>query len=204
LETSAPESGWVATAVERDVPMATGTVVVLRPIADPDRDLVTRAVAGDRSAFEALLRRHYDDVNRVAWRVMGSRTDADDIAQEVCCTLVEKIGSFKGEAKFRTWLMGIVVNACRDHHRRRATWTRTKERLSVLISLDRPPDGRDIDRRLWLKTELAKLDGRLRETIVLVGEGLTHEEAAHALGVAESTVSSRLYEARQKLTEGGS
>jgi DNA-directed RNA polymerase specialized sigma24 family protein len=81
---------------------------------------------------------------------------------------------------------------------------RTKERLSVLISLDRPPDGRDIDRRLWLKTELAKLDGRLRETIVLVGEGLTHGEAAHALGVAESTVSSRLYEARQKLTEGGS
>src|SRR5215470_5177967 len=78
---------------------------------DPDRDLVDRAAGGDRAAFEALLRRHYDRIHRVAWRVTGSRSDAQDIAQDVCCALVEKIGSFKGEARFTTWLVGIVVNA---------------------------------------------------------------------------------------------
>ena len=62
----------------------------------------------------------------------GSRADADDIAQDVCCALVEEIGSFRGEAKFATWLTGIVVNACRDHRRRGLTLTRLRERLSVL------------------------------------------------------------------------
>jgi RNA polymerase sigma-70 factor (ECF subfamily) len=204
LTTSVPESGWIASAVERDVPLPVGTLVVLRPVSDPDRDLVIRAADGDRAAFEGLLRRHYDGIHRAAWRLARSRADADDITQEVCCTLVEKIATFKGEAKFKTWLMGIVVNACRDHYRRRASWTRTKDRLLVLVGLDRAPDGRDADRRIWLQTTLAKLDDRLRETIVLVGEGLTHGEAAHALGVAESTVSSRMLEARRKLSEGGS
>jgi RNA polymerase sigma-70 factor (ECF subfamily) len=51
---------------------------------------------GDRDAFDFLLRRHYDRIYRVAWRLTGSRTDAQYIAQEVCCTLVEKIGGKSG------------------------------------------------------------------------------------------------------------
>ena len=62
-------------------------------------------VAGNRDAFETLLRAHYDRIHGLAWQLTGSRADADDIAQDVCCTLVEKIGSFRGEAKFTTWLM---------------------------------------------------------------------------------------------------
>ena len=79
----------------------------------PRREIVSRS---------RLLRRHYDLMHRVAWRLTGSRADAQDIAQEVCCTLVEKIGSFKGEARFTTWLIGIVRNACHDHHRRGSAW----------------------------------------------------------------------------------
>ncbi len=153
---------------------------------DPDRDLVDRAAGGDRDAFESLLRRHYDRIHRIAWRVTGSRSHAEDVAQDVCCTLVEKIGSFKGEAKFTTWLTGIVVNACRDHRRRGLTLARLRERLSVLASLAPRPDGRDAYRRSWLASELARLDPLLRDTVVLVvGEDLTHAEAARALGVAE-------------------
>ncbi len=85
---------------------------------DPDRELVDGAASGDRNAFEALLRRHYERIYRIAWRMTGSGSDAEDIAQDVCCTLVEKIGTFKGEAKFTTWLTGIVMNASRDHRRR--------------------------------------------------------------------------------------
>ena len=168
---------------------------------DPDRDLVVSAVRGNREAFESLLRRHYDRVHRVAWRLTGSRADAEDIAQDVCCTLVEKIVRFKGEAKFATWLTGIVVNACRDHHRRGVTLARLRERLSVIVGLAPQPDGRDCYQRTWLASELARLDPLLRDTVVLVvGEDLTHAEAARALGVAESTISWRLHEARRQLT----
>jgi len=193
--------GVIASAIEEPAPPASGDDDDSCVIFDPDRDLVDRAAAGDRNAFEALLRRHYDRIHRVAWRLTGSRVDAEDIAQDVCCTLVDKIAGFKGEAKFTTWLTGIVVNACRDHRRRGLTLTRLRERLSVLVGLAPPPDGRDAYRRSWLMSELARLDPLLRDTVVLiVGEDLTHAEAARALGVAESTVSWRMHEARRQLT----
>src|SRR5215475_4610971 len=184
---------------ERPRPPA-GAEVAEVVIEDPDRDLIDRAAGGDRDAFEALLRRHYDRIHRIAWRTTGSRSDAQDIAQDVCCTLVEKIGSFKGEARFTTWLIGILLNACRDHRRRGLTLARLRERMTVLAGLAAPPDGRDHYRQTWLASELARLDPLLRDTVVLVvGEDLTHAEAARALGVAESTVSWRMHEVRRQL-----
>jgi RNA polymerase sigma factor (sigma-70 family) len=168
---------------------------------DPDRAEVARAVDGDRGAFEALLRRHYARIHRVAWRTTGSRTDAEDIAQEVCCTLVEQLGTFQGQSKFTTWLTGIVINACRDHRRRGMTLARLRDRLAVLAGLASRPDGRDAYRVSWLGSELARLDPLLRDTVVLiVGEDLTHAEAAQALGVAESTISWRMHAARKQLS----
>jgi RNA polymerase sigma-70 factor (ECF subfamily) len=165
-----------------------------------DDDLVSLATQGNRAAFEALLRRHYDLMHRVAWRVTGSRTDAQDICQDVCCALVERIASFRGEAKFTTWLVGIVRNACHDHHRRHSTLTRLKGHLAVLAEMAAPPDGRDLFRRSWLASELARLSPLLRETVVLVvGEGMTHAEAATALGVSESTISGRMHEVRRQV-----
>jgi RNA polymerase sigma factor (sigma-70 family) len=167
---------------------------------DPDRELVERAVEGDRDAFGNLLQRHYDRIHRIAWRLTGSETEAQDIAQEVCCTLVEKIDTFKGEAKFTTWLTGIVVNACRDHYRRSARWSRVKGGLAVLAGLARQPDGRDLYRQRWLASGLSRLKPLLRETFVLIArEDMSHAEAAYILGVAESTVSWRMHEARKQL-----
>jgi RNA polymerase sigma factor (sigma-70 family) len=164
-----------------------------------DDDLVSLATQGNRAAFEALLRRHYDLMHRVAWRMTGSQTDAQDICQDVCCALVERIASFRGEAKFTTWLVGIVRNACHDHHRRHSTLTRLKDHLTVLAGMAAPPDGRDLFRRSWLASELARLSPLLRETVVLVvGEGMTHAEAAAALGVSESTISGRMHEVRRQ------
>jgi RNA polymerase sigma factor (sigma-70 family) len=164
-----------------------------------DDDLVSLAAQGNRAAFEALLRRHYDLMHRVAWRMTGSQADAQDICQDVCCALVERIASFRGEAKFTTWLVGIVRNACHDHHRRHSTLTRLKGHLAVLAEMAVPPDGRDLFRRSWLASELARLSPLLRETVVLVvGEGMTHAEAAIALGVSESTISGRMHEVRRQ------
>ena len=164
-----------------------------------DDDLIGLARQGDRAAFEALLRRHYDLMHRVAWRMTGSETDAQDTCQDVCCALVERIASFRGEAKVTTWLVGIVRNACHDHHRRQSTLQRLKGHLAVLADRAAPPDGRDLFRRSWLASELARLSPLLRETVVLVaGEGMTHAEAATALGVSESTISGRMHEVRRQ------
>ena len=172
---------------------------------DPDGSLVSAAIGGDREAFAELLRRHYDRIHGLAWQMTGSRADADDIAQDVCCALVEKIGSFRSEAKFSTWLCGIVVNACRDHHRRRRSFHGLTQKLAVLAGLARGPDGRDLHDQMWINSAISRLKPAYRDTVVLVaGEQLTHAEAAAILGITESTVSWRMHEVRRMLASGES
>ena len=168
---------------------------------DPDAGLLVAAIAGNRDAFASLLRKHYDRIHGLAWQLSGSRSDADDIAQDVCCILVEKIGSFRGEAKFTTWLCGITFNACRDLRRRRRSLKGFTERLTVLAGLASAPDGRDLYDAIWLKSAIARLKPALRDTAVLVvGQQLTHAEAAEILGVAEATVAWRMHEVRRILS----
>lgn len=174
------------------------------PSHRPDSMLVAAATAGDRNAFESLLRRHYDRIHGLAWQLTGSRSDADDIAQDVCCTLVQKIGSFRGEAKFTTWLCGIVYNACRDLRRRRRSFSGMAERLAVIAGLAPAPDGRDLHDAIWIKSAIAGLKPAYRDTAVLVvGQQLSHAEAAPMLGVSESTVAWRMHEIRRILSAGG-
>jgi RNA polymerase sigma-70 factor (ECF subfamily) len=170
---------------------------------DPDADLLSAAIAGDREAFGELLDRHYNRIHGLAWQLTGSRADADDIAQDVCCILVEKIGSFRGEARFNTWLCSIVFNACRDFRRRRRSFSGFTERLADLAGLARAPDGRDLYDAIWLNNAIARLKPAYREAAVLVaGQQLTHGEAAEILGIAESTVSWRMHEVRRLLSAG--
>jgi RNA polymerase sigma factor (sigma-70 family) len=176
------------------------------PTADAGRDsdaaLVAASAAGDRAAFGALLERHYNRIHGLAWQLTGSRADADDIAQDVCCILVEKIASFRGEAKFTTWLCGITVNACRDLRRRRRSFSGFAEKLTVLAGLTSSPDGRDLFDSIWLESAIARLKPVYREAAILVaGQQLTHAEAAEILGVAESTVSWRMHEVRRLLAK---
>ena len=170
--------------------------------SDSDSSLVAAACAGDREAFAALLDRHYARIHGLAWHFTGSRTDADDIAQDVCCILVEKIGSFRGEAQFTTWLCGITFNACRDWRRRRGSFRALTEKLTVLVGIAVVPDGRDLYDAIWLESAISRMKPALRDTAVLVaGQQLTHAEAADILGVAEATVSWRMHEVRRILSE---
>ena len=167
---------------------------------DPDGDLLAAAIAGDRDAFAALLQRHYDRIHGLAWQLTGTRADADDVAQDVCCTLVEKLATFRGDAKFTTWLSGIVYNAARDLHRCRRSLGGFTEKLAVLAGLSRGPDGRDLHDAMWVKSAINRLARPYREAAILVaGQQLTHAEAADILGVAEATVSWRMHEVRRML-----
>lgn len=169
--------------------------------SDPDSSLVAAACAGNRDAFATLLERHYGRIHAIAWQLTGSRSDADDIAQDVCCTLVEKIGSFRGEALFTTWLTGVTFNACRDWRRRGSTFRAFGEKLAVLAGIAAGADARDPYDAIWVKSAIAKLKPTLRDTVVLVaGQQLTHAEAAAILGVAETTVAWRMHEVRKILS----
>ena len=170
------------------------------PDSDPDAELLKAAVAGDRAAMDALLRRHYDRIHGLAWQLTGSRADADDVAQDVCCTLVAKIGAFRGDARFTTWLCRIVFNAVRDLRRRRRSLGGLVDRLAMIAGLAPQQDGRDLHDVMWVRSAVARLKPAYRDTVVLVaGQQLNHAEAAEILGVAEATISWRMHEARRLL-----
>jgi RNA polymerase sigma-70 factor, ECF subfamily len=84
----------------------------------PDEMLATAAAQGDRAAFATLVGRHYDRIQGLAWRLTGSRTEAEDLAQDICAALPAKLRNWRGEARFTTWLYRVVVNAAHDLRRR--------------------------------------------------------------------------------------
>jgi RNA polymerase sigma-70 factor (ECF subfamily) len=84
---------------------------------DPDAELVAQFLAGDRDAFEALVRRHQSAVQRLVLRYVKSDADAKDITQMAFVRAFEKLSEFRGEAAFRTWLFRIAINLALNHVR---------------------------------------------------------------------------------------
>ena len=178
-----------------------------------DSELVAKAIAGDRRAYETLLRRHMALMHRVARGMVGP-TDAEDVAQDVCCTLFTRLGSFRGESKFKTWLCGVVVNQGLDHLRARKRLQRLRDGLtddlattsgrarSELTTVSQPaplPHAGHPDETIWRRKLVARLDPENLAVAVLMALGLKHAEIAALRGVAESTISWRVHEIRKTL-----
>jgi len=167
-----------------------------------DNELAWRAGGGDRNAFDLLLRRHYDGIYRLAYRWCQSRTDAQDIAQEVCLKLAAKIGGFDGRSGFATWLYRIVINTAKDFSRR--CGTRQSHEAAFAQSRAKEgsnpgPAGND-DPHETLQRAVDRLSEKQKNAVLLVlGQGLSHREAARVLGCFEATVSWRIHQARKKL-----
>lgn len=163
-------------------------------------DLAAAAQRGDRIAFGRLLELHYDRIYRIAYRTLGSASDAEDVAQAVCLALVTKIASFGGRSRFSTWLTSIVINACRDFLRRRKSTQALVARYGAMRELEAGEQADAAWREDWLDEALSALEAPLRETVVLViGEELSHADAAAILGCAESTVSWRMHNVKKRL-----
>ncbi len=167
-----------------------------------DNELAMRAGSGDAAAFQVLLERHYDLIYRIALRFTGMREDAEDLAQDICASLVRKLRSFKGEARFTTWLYRVVVNAVRDQQRRQAVRGRMKQDYGEMLELERGAAAEAAREQTWLYEMLEEVGEDLKETAILVlAEGLSHAEAAAILMIKESTVSWRMHELRKKLKQ---
>jgi RNA polymerase sigma-70 factor (ECF subfamily) len=170
-------------------------------MATTDLELADRARDGDRGAFRQLLERHYDHAYRVALRMTGNVADAEDITQDVCLALVNKLARFRGESRFSTWFYRVVVNACRDHLRHLKAVKTLQSNFALALELSHGDQIDSAHRLDWLSAAITTLEPTLRETAALVlSEELSHREAAAVLGCAENTVSWRMHEVRKKLS----
>jgi RNA polymerase sigma-70 factor (ECF subfamily) len=88
------------------------------PQEDPDLELVARLRAGDRAAFDDLVRTYEEPIRRLVQRYVAAPEDAKDVAQRTFIRVFERFDSFRGESRFRTWLYRVAVNAALDHTRR--------------------------------------------------------------------------------------
>lgn len=164
-----------------------------------DESLARAAADGDRQAFALLVERVYDRVYGYAVKLTGSRTEAEDLAQDLCAALPAKLQSFRGEAKLTTWLYRITVNAARDRFRRAATRARAADGWGDWELARQAEIAETADRVDWLMQAMSGLGVDLRETLALVLDGVTHAEAAQILEVSQGTVSWRISEAKKKL-----
>jgi RNA polymerase sigma-70 factor (ECF subfamily) len=165
-----------------------------------DERLALSAANGDREAFGELLERHYGRIFGIGLRLMGNRAEAEDLAQDVCVGLARKIKSFRGDARFTTWLYRVVLNAGRDAMRRRASRGVVQRDFVEVDALRRAGDATRAEEAEWLHEALGCLKDDLRETAILVlDQELTHAQAGEVLGISENTVSWRLHEVRKAL-----
>jgi len=176
---------------------------------DPDGELVERWRAGDEVAFETLVRRHERRVFGLALRMLGSREEAEDVAQEVFLNLHRSGHRFRKEARFSTFVYRVAVNAALN---RRRSLGRRRARLEGLIQRqaggdDLPYAPRDpedsilgSELRARLQREILELADTLRTPLVLHDiEGLPYAEISSILGIVEGTVKSRIHRARRAL-----
>ncbi|RMF40414.1 MAG: sigma-70 family RNA polymerase sigma factor [Alphaproteobacteria bacterium] len=165
-----------------------------------DESLAAAAARGDRAAFASLVERHYDRIFRLGFRILGSRADAEDLAQDICVALPGKLARFDGRSRFATWLHRVVINAARDVLRRRASRARAGDGWGDIERMRRAEAAERRDSLDWLAAAMTALKPDLRETVALVlGEEMSHAEAAAVLGLSEGSVSWRMSEVRKTL-----
>jgi RNA polymerase sigma-70 factor (ECF subfamily) len=163
--------------------------------------LIANALAGDHESFRRLLHLHYGMIYRVAYRFTGHREDAEDVAQEVCMALVDKLMNYKGNSNFTTWLYRVVVNQCHDFQKKRTT-DRNRDAQYAELEIMCVADIREAQQKTaWLYRAVAALQSPFKETALLVlAEELSHAEAGKILNCKESTISWRMHEIRKQLT----
>lgn len=171
--------------------------------------LLRRAAAGDGQAFGELVERHAKSMYRLAYMLLGSNADAEDVLQETWTGVYKALKRFEGRSTVRTWLTRILTTQV-------ALWRRKRRggvmRIGV-ISLDDSPGAEDdalpraeksaaraSDWQADLEVALAKLSDDHREVIVLREiDGFSYDEIADSLKVPRGTVESRLHRARGEL-----
>jgi len=163
-------------------------------------ELIKRAVNGDAEAFAVIIEGHYDLIYRTAYKWCGSRTDAEDVAQDVCVKLAAALKSFDGRSAFSSWLYRVTLNAVRDMQRARGRHDRKAGALALVAPDDAPPEQEDATAASELWQAVRTLPDQQRDAVLLVyAEDMSHREAGEIMGCKEATVSWHIHEAKKTL-----
>ncbi len=184
-------------------------------LPDPaEQKLIARCKAGERSAFDELIRQYEKRVYNLAYRLSASYDDAGDITVDTFMRVYQAIGLFRGDANFSTWLFRIVTNVYLD--RRKKTRNKVTVSLEEVIELEESTVSRQVEsdtpgpeeeaetneRNSALDSAIMTLPDYQRLMVLLYHtEGLSYEEIAEALSLPIGTVKSRLNRARLLLRE---
>ena len=175
------------------------------PATDELAELVAKARAGDRHAFDDLVTATYAGAFTLATRLMGNEEDASDVVQDAYLRAFRAIGRFRGDARFTTWLYRIVANCAATALGKRGRHRHDELDEGVVVIDDHPerdPERRAGDSydRMRVQAALAGLPEKLRLVVVLRDVyDLPHEAIAAELGITETAAKVRLHRARKKL-----
>lgn len=173
-----------------------------------DAQLVARSLKQDHEAFGQLIDRHASAIVNLAYRMVGNRAEAEDLAQEAFLTAFKALSTFRADSKFSTWLYRIAANKCKD-------WLRAKrpgqgpydvdadEVLDLYVAEERTPEELLSQQQVGQELEQAiqRLPPLYREAFVLKHvEGLSYEEMEEILGVSGDTLKMRVYKGRLQLS----
>ncbi len=171
------------------------------PAAADDDALIRCIAAGDSSAWPKLVERHLSPLVALGWRILGDRTEAEDVAQEVFVRLLAKAPAWEpGGALLRTWLTRVAINLCIDRRRARRT--------TSLDDLPEPKDpasdeamvARRFDMARKVRAALHKLPERQAVAMTLVHyQGFSNREAANVLEVSVDALESLLARGRRAM-----
>jgi RNA polymerase sigma-70 factor (ECF subfamily) len=181
-----------------------------------DLELVSQARSGDTAAFGELVQRHRTAVFRAALAVLGAPHEAEDVAQEACVLAFRKLGAFRGDASFRTWLLTIAWRHALTRRRRLAAWLQSLRGLPGVadqggpawdIAADgRATGGEDAEhaamrrqRASAVVAAIRTLSPKLRHCLLLAASGdYSYEEIGAMVGAPVGTVKWRVSEARRQ------
>lgn len=170
-----------------------------------DGHVIKACQAGDREAFRLLFEAYKDRVFSIALYSLGDEGVASDVTQQIFLKLMTRIGQFRGDSEFTTWLYRLVVNSCLDERRKQKRFLPLDE-----FNLNRKPQNRTLAETGYARREIAesvrgaigRLSPKLRLPILLkYVEGLSYEEIASVLGCSKGTVGSRLNRGHKALAK---
>jgi RNA polymerase sigma-70 factor (ECF subfamily) len=183
-----------------------------------ERLLLARLRERDEQAFAEIVRQYQDKVFSLIYRMLGNRQEAEDVAQDVFITVFKTIESFRGEAKFSTWLLRIAANHAKNrikHLARRPTEGADPDDVSqVRVAADRPPppvqahiagpdamlEAAETDQ--LMQQAIAGLDEDQRLLVELRDvQEQSYQEIEEITGLPEGTIKSRLHRARMAIKE---
>jgi RNA polymerase sigma-70 factor (ECF subfamily) len=172
-------------------------------VGDSDEALMQRAGAGDRAACERLVERHLARVVGFAQRVLGSRADAEDTAQDVFLRVWAAAPRWtRGSARFGTWLHRVAMNACLDRlaKKREVTGDEVPEAIDPSPETSALVHAADVARHV--NVALGRLPETQRIAVTLCHyQGMRNIEAAEVMGVSVEALESLLARARRALRE---